>query len=95
MRDTIQEIVFGVTGQTLYLDAPEGVPSAVTSVTVVRSDGDDASPMELTPFVAQSRLDSDTCPSSISRIAEKSSLCYCTGKAGPDKSPGRLETADD
>jgi hypothetical protein len=46
VRDTIQEVVFGVTGQTLYLDAPEGVPSAVTSVTVVRSDGDDASSSE-------------------------------------------------
>ena len=46
MRDTVQEIVFGVTGQTLYLDAPEGVPSAVTSVTVVRSDGDDSSSSE-------------------------------------------------
>jgi len=46
VRDTVQEIVFGVTGQTLYLDAPEGVPSSVTSVTVVRSDADDGSSSE-------------------------------------------------
>ena len=42
MRDLVQELTFGQTGQTLYLDCPEGRPSAVASVTVYRSDVDDS-----------------------------------------------------
>lgn len=41
MRDTVQEILFGVSGQTLWMDAPEGRPSSITSVTVYRYDVDD------------------------------------------------------
>ena len=41
MRATPQEILFGVTGQTLYIDCPEGRPSSVTSVSVYRSEDDD------------------------------------------------------
>jgi hypothetical protein len=38
-----QDILYGVTGQSLYLDAPEGRPSSVTSVTVYEADvGDDS-----------------------------------------------------
>jgi hypothetical protein len=42
---TVQDIAFGVTGQSIYFDAPEGRPSAVTSVEVFpwdASDGDDS-----------------------------------------------------
>lgn len=46
MRDLVQELTFGVTGQVVYLDCPEGRPSAVTSVTVRRSDADDSSGSE-------------------------------------------------
>jgi hypothetical protein len=35
---TALDIVFGVTGQQIYFDAPEGRPSSVTSVTVFRWD---------------------------------------------------------
>jgi hypothetical protein len=39
-----QDLTFGVTGQTLYLDVPEGRPSSVTSMAVRRWDeSDDAS----------------------------------------------------
>jgi len=38
---TVQDIVFGVTGQTLYFDAPEGRPSSVTSVAIFRWDVSD------------------------------------------------------
>lgn len=38
---TVQDVAFGVTGQTIYLDAPEGRPSAVTSVSVYRWDQSD------------------------------------------------------
>ncbi len=44
MNDT-QDIVFGVTGQILFFDCPEGRPSSVESVTVYKaaySDDDDA-----------------------------------------------------
>lgn len=41
MRDSVQEIVFGVSGQTLWMDAPEGRPSSITSVQVFRFDEDD------------------------------------------------------
>ena len=38
----VQRILFGVTGQELYWDAPEGLPSSVTSVEVFEvEDGDD------------------------------------------------------
>lgn len=37
-----QDITFGVTGQSLYWDCPEGTPSSITSVTVYRMEaGDD------------------------------------------------------
>ncbi len=42
---TVQDIAYGVTGQTLVFDAPEGRPSSVTSVSVFRwnqSDDDTA-----------------------------------------------------
>jgi hypothetical protein len=40
---TVQDITFGVTGQALYFDCPEGRPSSVTSVTVFAWDvGDNA-----------------------------------------------------
>jgi hypothetical protein len=38
---TVQDIVFDVTGQLVYFDAPEGRPSAVTSVSVFRWDVSD------------------------------------------------------
>lgn len=38
---TVQDILFGVTGQTLYLDCPEGRPTSVTSVAVHRWDSGD------------------------------------------------------
>jgi hypothetical protein len=41
VRDTQQELLFNVTGQTLVFDIPEGRPSSVTSITVWRSEGDD------------------------------------------------------
>lgn len=40
MRHT-QDIIFGITGQTLYFDCPEGRPSSVTSVEVWPWDVDD------------------------------------------------------
>lgn len=38
---TVQDILFDVTGQTVYFDCPEGHPSAVTSVGVFRWDASD------------------------------------------------------
>lgn len=39
----MEDIVFNVTGQSLYLDVPEGVPSSVTSINVYRfNSGDDS-----------------------------------------------------
>lgn len=40
---TVQDIVFGVTGQQVYLDCTEGRPSSVTSVEVFWWDSDDDS----------------------------------------------------
>lgn len=39
---TVQDITFGVTGQTVYFDCPEGRPSSVTSVEVYRWNASDA-----------------------------------------------------
>lgn len=44
---TVQDIIFGVSGQTLTFDPPEGRPSSVTSVEVFHYDSDDDNP-ELT-----------------------------------------------
>jgi hypothetical protein len=38
---TVQDILFGVTGQSLYLDAIEGRPSSVTSVSIFPWDASD------------------------------------------------------
>ncbi len=38
---TVQDLLFDVTGQLVYFDAPEGRPSAVTSVTVYPWNGSD------------------------------------------------------
>jgi len=38
---SVQDIVYGVTGQTVYFDAPEGRPSSVTSVEVFLWDVSD------------------------------------------------------
>lgn len=46
MRTISQEILYGVTGQSLVFDAPEGRPSSVTSVTVYEADADDSSTAE-------------------------------------------------
>lgn len=40
MRD-VQDITFGVAGQVVHFDAPEGRPSSVTSVTVYRAISED------------------------------------------------------
>jgi hypothetical protein len=42
----VQDILFDVTGQTVYFDAPEGRPSSVTSVEVFRWDVSDDSTAE-------------------------------------------------
>ena len=41
-----QDILFGIAGQTLYFDAPEGRPSSVTSVEVFADENADTSPAE-------------------------------------------------
>lgn len=43
---TVQDIVFGVTGQTVYFDATEGRPSSVTSGSVFLGDAGDDSTAE-------------------------------------------------
>jgi hypothetical protein len=45
MTPTI-DILFGQTGQTLYIDCPEGRPSSVTSVTVYEDDNSDTGDTE-------------------------------------------------
>jgi len=47
VRDVVQEILHGISGQTLILDAPEGRPSSVTSCTVFESTNDDDGPTEV------------------------------------------------
>lgn len=47
MRDVVQEILHGITGQTLVFDALEGRPSSVTSVTVYYADSGDDGPTQL------------------------------------------------
>lgn len=42
------DIALGITGQTLFYDAPEGRPSSVTSVTVLRDDDSDEGTAEFT-----------------------------------------------
>lgn len=42
----VQDILFGIAGQTLYFDAPEGRPSSVTSVEVFADENADTSPAE-------------------------------------------------
>src|SRR3954470_12769439 len=44
MRDVVQELLHGITGQSLILDVPEGRPSSVTSVTVLYAQDDDDAP---------------------------------------------------
>lgn len=41
-----QDVAFGVTGQSLIFDCPDGRPSAVESVTVYEADADDTSSAE-------------------------------------------------
>lgn len=41
MRDIVQELLHDITGQSLYLDVPEGRPTSVTSVTIVEAADDD------------------------------------------------------
>lgn len=41
---TVQDLAFGVTGQSIVFDAPEGRPSSVTSVEVFRWDSSDDFP---------------------------------------------------
>lgn len=51
---TQQDVLFGITGQTIYLDAPEGRPSSVTSCSVFRwdvPDDDTAESAVATPAV--------------------------------------------
>lgn len=47
MSEQVQEVVFAQAGQTLILDAPEGRPSSVTSVTVWDGYADEDSTAEL------------------------------------------------
>jgi hypothetical protein len=49
VRETHQEILFDVTGQSLIWDAPEGRPSSVTRVAVEVTQGDDSTADEFTP----------------------------------------------
>lgn len=42
----VQDILFGIAGQAVYYDAPEGRPSSVTSVEVFADEHDDTSPGE-------------------------------------------------
>jgi hypothetical protein len=42
----VQDILFGIAGQTVYFDAPEGRPSSVTSVEVFADENADTSPGE-------------------------------------------------
>jgi hypothetical protein len=44
-----QDIIYNVTGQVVYFDAPEGRPSSVTSVTVFAADTGDDGSAEFTP----------------------------------------------
>lgn len=46
MRDVVQEILHGISGQSLILDVPEGRPSSVTSCTVLETTDDDDGPVE-------------------------------------------------
>jgi hypothetical protein len=48
MRDSFQEILYNVTGQSLIFEAPEGRPSSVTSVTVYLREQDDTGSSEFT-----------------------------------------------
>jgi hypothetical protein len=61
MRDVVQEILHGISGQKLILDAPEGRASSVTSVYVFnREDDDDAPPRPATTGVAAIEANPDT-----------------------------------
>lgn len=61
MRDVVQEILHGITGQKLFLDVPEGRPSSVTSVAVVESSDDDDGPSAgATSGAASVETDPDT-----------------------------------
>lgn len=51
---TVQDLTFGVTGQLVTFDAPQGRPSAVTSVEVFRWSSDDTSDEESTALGAGS-----------------------------------------
>lgn len=49
---SVHDITFGITGQTLYFDAPEGRPSSVTSAKIFPYDVGDAQDSEWTPTTA-------------------------------------------
>lgn len=93
MAAQTQDVVFGVTGQSLFLDAPEGRPSAVGSVTVFENFlGDDDTPETATTGVATLETNPNTTFDATSgrgqADARKCSLTATTGIA-----PGRVYLA--
>lgn len=63
---TAQDIVFGVTGQVVYFDAPEGRPSAVTSVKAYSWDVGDVSDWRVATGAGSVESNPDTLVSSTS-----------------------------
>ncbi|HND50813.1 MAG TPA: hypothetical protein PLV92_00395 [Pirellulaceae bacterium] len=79
MRDPVQEIVFGVTGQTIWLEALEGRPASLTSVQVFRS-GDN---------------DTDTAQAATSATAIDAANTVTTAAAGYDQANQTALTVDE
>ena len=93
MAAQTQDVVFGVAGQALVFDAPEGRPSAVTSVTVHENTvGDDGTPEAATSGAAAVEVAPDTTFDAASGRGQadprKCSLTATTGIA-----PGRVYLA--
>jgi len=79
---TSQQLVLGVTGQTIYFDPPEGRPSSVTSVTVYEAYGDDtASAVSATTGSASIDSFSTTFSSASGASQANRELCNVTSSA--------------
>jgi hypothetical protein len=67
----VQDIIYGVTGQSLHFDAPEGRPSSVTSVTVYpATTGDDGTSEDATSGSATVETNPDTTVDAASGISQ-------------------------
>jgi hypothetical protein len=79
---TVQDIYFDVTGQTLYIDAPEGRPSSVTSVEVFPWDASDDAASEWTATPTVETNPNTTCDAASGYGLSDPRLIYVAATTG-------------